>query len=237
MVTSKSRSVPARNMAGGLATDAPNAMRRKLLEVALVQFGQAGFKGASTRAIAAEAGTNMSSITYHFGSKHGLYLATARHVSGLLQTWIVSAIDSAARACRGLRDPIAARRALHGVFERAAEVFNAEETKAVSRFIVMEQAEAGEGFALIYGAAMGPMIDGVVALLLAALDHCIAEEEARIRSVVLFGQVLVFSVSRGSVLRTNRWSEVGPDQLAMIKRVIATNLDAVLDRLLEENAG
>ena len=38
------------------------------------------------RAIAAEAGTMMSSITYRFGSKRGLYLATARHVSTLLQT-------------------------------------------------------------------------------------------------------------------------------------------------------
>lgn len=237
MITSKSRSVPSGNLAAIHATEAPNAMRRKLLEVALVQFGQAGFKGASTRAIAAEAGTIMSSITYHFGSKHGLYLATARHVSSLLQTWMVAAVESAARTCCGQRDPIAARRALHGVFERAAEVFNAEETKAVSRFIVMEQAEAGEGFALIYGDAIGPMIDGIVALLLAASDHCIAEDEARIRGVVLFGQVLVFSVSRGSVLRTNRWSEVGPDQLAMIKRVIASNLDAILDRLREEHAG
>jgi len=70
------------------ATEEPNDMRRKLLELALAQFGQVGFKGASTRAIAAEACTIMSSITYHFGSKHGLYLATARHVSRPPQTWM-----------------------------------------------------------------------------------------------------------------------------------------------------
>lgn len=113
----------------------------------------------------------------------------------------------------------------------------AEETKAVSRFIVMEQAEAGAGFALIYDEAMGPMLDGIVALLLAAVDHCISESEARVRGVALFGQVLVFKVSRASVFRANRWPEIGPDQLAMIKRVIASNLDAILDRILEEHPG
>ena len=33
------------------------------------------------RAIATAAGTTMSSITYHYGGKQGLYLAAARHIA------------------------------------------------------------------------------------------------------------------------------------------------------------
>lgn len=237
MVTSNSQSVPPGKLAPNKPADELHEVRRRLLEVAMVQFGQAGFRGASTRAIAGEAGTIMSSITYHFGSKHGLYLATARHVSCLLQTWMISAFASATSTGSTQLKPPAARRTLHRALERAAEVFNGEETTAASRFMVMQQADAGEGFDLLHDQAVGPMIDIIVSLLLAAVGHCIAEDEARVISVALFGQVLAFRLSRASVLRANRWSELGPGHLAMIKRVIANNLDAILDQIVEQRSG
>ncbi len=56
-------------------------MRDVLLDIAIAHFGQQGFAGAATRAIAKEADTAMSSITYHFGGKEGLYLACADHIA------------------------------------------------------------------------------------------------------------------------------------------------------------
>ena len=53
----------------------------RLLEVAVREFGQKGLEGASTRGIAAAAGTAMSSITYHYGGKEGLYLAAADYIA------------------------------------------------------------------------------------------------------------------------------------------------------------
>lgn len=55
-------------------------MRNRLVSVAIEQFGEHGFDGASTRDIAAQAGTTMSNITYHFGSKEGLYRAAAESI-------------------------------------------------------------------------------------------------------------------------------------------------------------
>jgi AcrR family transcriptional regulator len=43
-------------------------------------FAQAGFAGASVRRITREAGTNLGAITYHFGSKRGLYEAVLADV-------------------------------------------------------------------------------------------------------------------------------------------------------------
>ncbi|MDE1467763.1 CerR family C-terminal domain-containing protein [Aurantiacibacter sp. D1-12] len=55
-------------------------MRERLISVAIRQFGERGFDGASTRDIAAEAETTMSNITYHFGGKEGLYRAAAEAI-------------------------------------------------------------------------------------------------------------------------------------------------------------
>ncbi len=57
------------------AAQAPEA-RQRLLEAALRLFSEHGLAGASTRAIAQAAGTNVAAIRYYFGDKQGLYRAT-----------------------------------------------------------------------------------------------------------------------------------------------------------------
>lgn len=46
-----------------------------LLSSARGLFARRGFDGTSVRAITREAGTNLGAVTYHFGSKRGLYAA------------------------------------------------------------------------------------------------------------------------------------------------------------------
>jgi TetR/AcrR family transcriptional regulator len=56
-------------------TESGAATRSALLAAARAAFGRTGFDGASVRAITGQAGTNLGAITYHFGSKRGLYEA------------------------------------------------------------------------------------------------------------------------------------------------------------------
>jgi TetR/AcrR family transcriptional regulator len=49
--------------------------RDDLVAAARRLFGQRGFDGTSVRAITREAGANLGAVTYHFGSKRGLYAA------------------------------------------------------------------------------------------------------------------------------------------------------------------
>lgn len=51
------------------------ATRAELIAAGRKLFGQRGFDGASIRAITTEAGANLGSVTYHFGSKRDLYSA------------------------------------------------------------------------------------------------------------------------------------------------------------------
>lgn len=62
------RSAPATHARG-------DATRADLVASARRLFARRGFDGTSIRAITREAGTNLGAVTYHFGSKRGLYAA------------------------------------------------------------------------------------------------------------------------------------------------------------------
>jgi TetR/AcrR family transcriptional regulator len=56
------------------------ATRSALLDAALTEFAAHGFEGASTRRIAAAAGTHQPQINYHFESKEVLWQAAVNHL-------------------------------------------------------------------------------------------------------------------------------------------------------------
>jgi AcrR family transcriptional regulator len=59
--------------------------KRRLLDAALTTVREHGVAGATSRQIAAAAGTNLQAITYHFGSKDEL---VAQALIGAVRTWI-----------------------------------------------------------------------------------------------------------------------------------------------------
>src|SRR5215475_11469546 len=53
----------------------PERTREKILDAAIVEFGEHGYAGARISAIAARAGVNQQLISYYFDGKEGLYRA------------------------------------------------------------------------------------------------------------------------------------------------------------------
>lgn len=202
-----------------------------MLDVAIEHFGRRGLDGASTRAIAADADTLMSSITYHFGGKKGLYLAAAEHISASLGEHLRPAIEQVAEICADGINVTAARGSLHAIFGRMVEVMVGEESAAFARFIVREQAEPTEAFDRIYAGAMGQMLARVAAMVRVISGDTLDETEARVRAMTLVGQILVFRVARATVLAGTGWKDVAAAEAAMIKTAVADNLDAIFDRL------
>ncbi|MSR21683.1 MAG: TetR/AcrR family transcriptional regulator [Gemmatimonadetes bacterium] len=74
--------------------DVGAATRADLIAAGRRLFGQRGYDGASIRAITREAGTNLGAVTYHFGSKRGLYAAVLEQ--GLRP--IAARVDAAVRS-------------------------------------------------------------------------------------------------------------------------------------------
>ncbi len=58
-------------------TDTPE-LRQRLIEAATLLFSESGFDGVGLREIAQKAKANVAMISYHFGSKEGLYEAVLR---------------------------------------------------------------------------------------------------------------------------------------------------------------
>ena len=82
------------------ATERPETPARpdpkaRLVEVAARHFAEAGFEGASQRAIQREVGVNPATAHYYFGSKEALYRAVLERYLGPIQAERVAALTRA----------------------------------------------------------------------------------------------------------------------------------------------
>ena len=87
--------------------------RRRIVEAAIEEFGNLGYEGASTRAVAAAAGVQHTLITYHFKSKEGLWRAA---ITSLLADYTTS-YEERLHGLRGV-DDVTKLRLIHEDFIR-----------------------------------------------------------------------------------------------------------------------
>lgn len=82
--------------------------RQRILDVAGPLFAEHGFAETPSKAIAEQAGVDLASINYHFGSRNGLYLAALTQAHGMafgldsLQTLADSDLPASAKITRML---------------------------------------------------------------------------------------------------------------------------------------
>ncbi|HEY0271316.1 MAG TPA: CerR family C-terminal domain-containing protein, partial [Sphingomonas sp.] len=202
----------------------------RLLDIAIREFGTKGLEGASTRGIAAAAGTAMSAITYHFGGKDELYRAVARYIAERIAEQFAPAL-MAVRAEPADDGPVRARAQIKAIFSIFIAMLLQPESASWARFIVREQMEPTPAFDELYNGPMGPMLGHVTALVRRVAAQRIDESEARLRAIALFGQVLVFRVARATVMRSTGWAEIGAEQADAVQAVVLAQVDAVLDTL------
>src|SRR5438876_580973 len=195
---------------------------QRLLDAAIDHFGQKGLEGASTRAIAAAAGTTMSSITYHYGGKEGLYLAAVRHIA----SQIGEHLDPALSASRDLPaqdiGPEAAARAVLSMVDHFLEIILRPESEPWARLIVREQMDPTVAFDALYGGVMGRAIDHLSTLLVRIGEGCWDDAEARVKALAIIGQVLIFRVGWATLLRAAGWTDVDAEGAAAIRRGVVT---------------
>jgi AcrR family transcriptional regulator len=73
---------PRRSPTGAARQRDADRTRAAILDAALVEFGEHGYAGARTGAIAKRAGVNAQLISYYFDGKEGLYKALSRRWRG-----------------------------------------------------------------------------------------------------------------------------------------------------------
>lgn len=200
----------------------------RLLETATEHFGMRGFEGASTREIATASGTAMSSITYHFGGKEGLYLAVADHIAERIADRQAPMLATAKAAATLARDQAAA--AAVAMVDGFGRMMLAPESAAWSSFIVREQQAPTAAFQRLYEGAMQAIVDSFVALIAVARPD-LDERAARMTGILLYGQALILRVGHASVCRVLGVESLDDaTQAALLARLRAHSLSVLAEK-------
>jgi hypothetical protein len=117
---------------------------------------------------------------------------------------------------------------LLAIIDRFAEMMVHPESAAWARFIVREQMEPTEAFDVLYGGVMGRLVDHLSALIVRTSEGRCDAAEARLKTLAIVGQALVFRVARATLLRAAGWSDVDTGGAATIRRIIRAHTGAIL---------
>lgn len=201
--------------------DSTQHTRQRLIEAGIHLFGELGFKGTTTRQLAKVANANIGSIAYHFGNKHGLYLAATRYIANALNQRLnlVESPDPPGD------DADHARRSLQKLCQHMVRVFTEDlDCRRWILIVIREQAQPGEAFDILYEDTFG-LIQKRVSTLIACLTGLPRQSRRVILEThTLVGQILFLLVGRGSLLRRLNLSQFDVDTLAEIDAVIAHHL-------------
>lgn len=201
----------------------------RLIDVAIDQFGQHGMEAVGTRALAKAAGVQMSAITYHFGSKEGLYLACARHIVARISERIAPIVAAATSRDTDGGDVAGARAAILAIVAGLARVMMRDEIAPLARFVVREQMQPSPAFDVIYSGYMQRMLDLMGRLIQRVAGGTMGTEELRVRSIALMGQAFVFRFGRATLLRATGWTQPGEREAELVRRAVLAHTAAILD--------
>jgi len=200
-----------------------NATRVAIIDAALRAFGERGYDGASTRAIAADARTNVASISYHFGGKEGLRTACARHVVAQISPVMGAAAPPP-------RDPAAARATLTAMLRGLCGfLLLRPQASLIAAFMMREMARPSAALDLIYDGAFEGIHRRLCALWAGATGLDAESEDVRLAVFSMLGQILYFHLAGPIVRRRMDWSAITPPEAEAIAATMERNLHARLD--------
>jgi AcrR family transcriptional regulator len=207
--------------------------RRRIVAVALRLFGERGYEGASTRDIAAAAGVNAPALQYYFDNKEGVYRACAQYIA---DGWTAQFAPMVAQAQATMDDPAASR---DQVFQAFGQLLGAladyqllpDDAEHCRLFVLHEQ--VGQGPSVLFemlDCGLRPRMGEVTTRLVArycGIDP--TDPVLRMRIMMLFGQVMVFSLGRRSLVSKLGWEQMGPAEVAMIKQAAIEQSRVLMD--------
>lgn len=180
--------------------------RARLVEAAIAVIGASGYEGATTRALTRAAGTNLSAIPYHFGTKKALHLAAAAEAAERARTAFLAALEPSAG---GLEDLLVR---LHRL------VVGAQAACGWMDFLGRAAHENDEAFAILYERAIAPTIARLAEG--AGVPEGARGEELRMRLHAIVTSIFGTRFISGVMLRGLGRSEIEGEAAARIEAMI-----------------
>ncbi|MBI1683794.1 TetR/AcrR family transcriptional regulator [Caulobacter hibisci] len=209
-----------RRPAGGYAK--ADETREKMILAALRVFADDGFEKASTRRIAAEAGVTPPVLQYHFDSKEGLHRACGDYLVAQVMGRLAPVLERTRQA----RDAETAVEVLCELMTTLSSAGMGRVNMAEWK-LFMARADAdtdGPARAIVEAGVAQPIMRAALLLVARALDLPPESEEARLRAMLLMGQVSVVTARRQRTLDVMGWSEFDEAAQATVNRILVDNV-------------
>ena len=213
--------------------------RQDLVCAGLELFGEYGIKGTSTRMLAKAAGTNISAISYYFGSKDGLYLAVIEHIITSMAQYVMPYREAARKT---LEQPNLARaevkQGILALLHGFATMFVASPSFSLwAKVLLREQANPTPAFDVLYVRHISPLQQLILHLLAVYTGLSPDEPLLRLRTQAFITQVLGFFVAREAILRLLGAQSFGEEHVRMIYAILAAHAQASLDASITPEDG
>jgi AcrR family transcriptional regulator len=220
------RAKPAKPAPEAPLTPKGEAVRERILAVALEAFARGGFKNATTRGIAAAAGVSLPALRYYFGGKDELYQACAEAVVDRYREKMEAIAREAQTMLAARPTPQAARAQLKALMHALVLLLTgSKEAPTWGRFIARQMNETGKGLEILQKQLWAPGIDLVARLICVLGDYDAAS--ARIRAIWLISNAMTFQAGRPLLLQLTGWRQIGPDELKGLLAVIDRQIDEI----------
>ncbi len=175
--------------------------RTRLLRTALTVFAQRDFTAVSVREIVELADANIAAVSYHFGGKKALYLATAAFLTDSMQRKLGPMLAQT-RANAERADTPTAAALLEGMIERLVHQLTMDRLgDDAAGFILREQHRPTAAFDILYERLMLPIQQTFQLLVTKIRGGTDSPREQILTTHALIGQILAFRTARTTVLR------------------------------------
>lgn len=204
--------------------------RERIIQAAFEVFSEEGYLGASTRLIAARAGVNPPALQYYFDSKEGLHEACGQWVIDRMMGGFAPVLE-AARAARASGRREAMLEALQDLVERIADLtMPRTDEEGWRRFLGRCQTRSSgyPAFALIEREFTAPIQSMVISLVTQVLGLEEGDERARIRALLILGQLWVLNDGADSTLEALGWTDFAGDRAARVKEILRDHVARLL---------
>jgi TetR/AcrR family transcriptional regulator, regulator of cefoperazone and chloramphenicol sensitivity len=202
--------------------------RAQIIAAALRVFGERGYEQASTREIATEAGVNPPALQYYFDGKDGLHRACAEFIIDRAGAVLAPALLHAEKGIRS-GNKHAALQALEALLDALTDSLVQAGSSTWSRYIMRGRSDgAGPGMELLKARLGGPIIQSLAGLIAVVTADNPDSDVARLRALLIVGQVHWVHASRDHAMKFMQWSRLDATKVSLIKQLVRQHTRAAL---------
>jgi len=202
--------------------------RERLLQAAVIAFGRRDYDGVSIREVVEAAGANIAAISYHFGGKQELYLATVAYLADRLHAGMADQLHQIKQAISEGEPEPCAQLLCRFLGRFLEQMLTGEVGESAPGIIFREQHRPTDAFEILYAKLLEPMHTTLASLVACHLGRAADEREVITLSHALLGQTMIFRIGRTTLLRRLNQSAYTPADIAQIKSALAGYCHSVL---------